>query len=192
MQGIEWLVIVRSGLLRLRSQPSYNAPLSARSPMPFSIRLCGCLHDFFRIAPYSAWLGIVLVVGCVSSGNPSVVDQDRIAQIKLNTSTKEDVKRILGPPNTISRHSGSYSVYPGLPPSSTLTNVEVWSYTHINVDVDAATFIPIVGLFAGGATSNINTFTAVFDEQGIIRHISASQSQGRSGLGAREKWQPID
>jgi hypothetical protein len=118
------------------------------------------------------WLGLALLVsGCVSSGNPSVVDQDRISQIKLNTSTKEDVRRILGRPNSISRHSGSYSEILDSPPSTSLTNTEVWSYAHIDVDVDTATFIPIVGLFAGGATSNVNTFTVVFDEQGIVRPI---------------------
>ena len=139
----------------------------------------------------TVWLGLALLVsGCVSGGNPSIVDQDRVSQIKLNTSAKEDVKRILGQPNSISRQSGSYSAFPGLPASTSMTNVEVWSYTHMNVDVDAATFIPIVGLFAGGATSNINTFTVVFDEQGIVRHISSTQSQGRSGLGAGGESSP--
>ena len=60
----------------------------------------------------------------------------------------------------------------------------------MNVDVNAATFIPIVGLFAGGATSNINTFTVSFDEQGIVRHISSTQSQARSGLGAGRESTP--
>jgi len=55
------------------------------------------------------------------------------------------------------------------------------------VDVNGATFIPIVGLFAGGATSNIQTFTVVFDQAGIVRHISSTQSQGRSGP-APYKW----
>lgn len=141
----------------------------------------------------TVWLGLgLLVSGCVSGGNSSVVDQDRVSQIKLNTSAKEDVRRILGKPNSVSRQSGSYSAIPSGPPTTSLTNVEVWSYTHISVDVDAATFIPIVGLFAGGATSNINTFTVVFDEQGIVRHISSTQSEGRSGLGAGEKWKPLD
>jgi hypothetical protein len=129
----------------------------------------------------------LLASGCVSSGNPSVVDEGRTAQVILNTSTKEDVKRILDTPNSISRQSGSYVAIPGLPPSQSRTNVEVWSYSHMNVEVDGATFIPIVGLFAGGATSNLNTFTVIFDEQGIVRHISSTQSQGHSGLGASEK-----
>lgn len=138
------------------------------------------------------WLGFVLLVsGCVSSGNSSIADQDRIVQIKLNTSTKEDVRRILGQPNGISRQSGSYAAFAGLPPT-TQTNIEVWSYTHINVDVDAATFIPIVGLFAGGATSNVNTFTVAFDDQGIVRHISSTQSQGRSGAGAGGEPSPTN
>jgi outer membrane protein assembly factor BamE (lipoprotein component of BamABCDE complex) len=135
--------------------------------------------------PMGVWLVCVLLAsGCVSSGNPSVVDQDRISQIKLDISTKEDVRRILGQPNGISRQSGSYSPLYGVPALTSLTNVETWNYTHINVDVDAATFIPIVGLFAGGATSNVNTFMVVFDDKGIVRHISSTQAQGRSGLGA--------
>ncbi|HSL06221.1 MAG TPA: hypothetical protein VK901_22120 [Nitrospiraceae bacterium] len=80
--------------------------------------------------------------------------------------------------NDISRHSGSYFALPGLPPSTSLTNVEVWNYTHINVNVNAANFI--VGLFAGGAPSNINTFTAVFDEQGTLS-ITFRQRNLRAG-----------
>lgn len=127
-----------------------------------------------------AWL----VAGCVSSGNPSTVDESRTSQVILNTSTKADVKRILGQPNGVTRHSGTYSPVPGVVPAQPLTNVEIWKYTHIKMDVDGATFIPIVGLFVGGATSNLNTFTLVFDEQGIVRHISSTQTQSRSGQGA--------
>ena len=139
-----------------------------------------------------ASLGVVfLLSGCVSSGNPAVADQSRIDQIKLNTSTKDDVRQILGQPNSISRHSGSYSAaLLGLPATTVLTNVETLNYTHVNVDVDAATFIPIVGLFAGGATSNLNTFTVVFDDQGIVRHISSTQTQSRTGSGAGGQSKP--
>ena len=145
--------------------------------MPFS------LHPFRRFHVLLC-LAAGLLVGCVSSGNPSVVDQDRISQIKIDVSTTEDVRRILGQPNSMSRHSGSYSAVLGLPPTISLANFETWSYTHVNIDVDAATYIPIVGLFAGGATSTVNTFTVVFDDKGIARYISSTQSQGRSGMGA--------
>ncbi|WNM63511.1 hypothetical protein [Candidatus Nitrospira neomarina] len=138
------------------------------------------------------WVVLSLIVsGCVSGGNPSVMDQELTAQIQLNTSTKEDVRQILGQPNGVSRHSGSYSAIAGLPLSISQSNIEVWSYSHMNVDVDAATFIPIVGFFAGGATSNMSTFTVVFDENGIVRHISTTQTQGRSGLGAGSESKPM-
>lgn len=128
---------------------------------------------------------LLLLNGCATAGNPSVADQSLIEQIKVDVSTEEDVKRILGQPNTVSRHSGnsSYAAIPGLSPSAMLTSVESWGYSHVDIDVDPTTFIPIVGLFVGGATSNINTFTVVFDGNGVVRHISSSQSQGHSGMG---------
>ena len=124
----------------------------------------------------------ILLIGCVSGGNPSIVNQSLVDQIKLDISTKEDVRRILGQPNSMSRHSGNYAT-PTFPPVAMLTNTESWSYTHIDVAVDGATFIPIVGLFAGGATSNVNTFMVMFDDKGVVRSISSSQSQSQSGMG---------
>lgn len=124
---------------------------------------------------------LLLLTGCVSSGNRSILDQERLDKITLNESTKADLKRLLGQPNSISKQSGNYSPIPGMPPAPGLSNVEVWTYSYLSVDVDGATFIPIVGLFAGGATSKMNTYTAVFDETGIVRHISSTQSEGRSG-----------
>ncbi len=130
----------------------------------------------------TVWLGLTLFIsGCVSSGNPSVMDQARLEKIVLDVSTKDDVKRLLGQPNGRSQQSGSAATVPGYAPVPGLTNSEAWTYSHLSVDVDGATFIPIVGLFAGGATSYLNTFTVVFDQAGIVRHISSSQTEGRSG-----------
>jgi hypothetical protein len=84
--------------------------------------------------PVTIWLGLAMLIsGCVSSGNPAVMDQDRLAKIVLNVSTKEDVKRLLGQPNSMSQQSGNYFPVPGMPPTPGLTNVEVWSYSHLNV-----------------------------------------------------------
>jgi outer membrane protein assembly factor BamE (lipoprotein component of BamABCDE complex) len=135
----------------------------------------------------AVWLGLALLVsGCMSSGNPLVMDQARVAQIMLDVSAKDDVKRLLGQPNTMAQQSGSTATVPGYAPVPGLPNSETWSYSHLSVDVDGATFIPIVGLFAGVATSHINTFTVVFDQAGIVRHIASAHSEGRSGMGAQE------
>jgi hypothetical protein len=129
---------------------------------------------------------LLLVAGC--AGNPSAVDQGRASQIKLNISTKEDVRRVLGKPNSVSRHTSSYPLLPGVSQSTTLTNVEVWNYTDVTVDLDSV----FIGLFTGGDTSKIHIFTVVYDEQGIVRHVSSTQSGGRSGTGSGDKWRPID
>lgn len=72
----------------------------------------------------------------MSSGNSTVMDQERLEKITIDVSTKEDVRRLLGHPNGISKQSGAY---PGVPPVAGLTNSEVWTYTHMSVDVDGAT-----------------------------------------------------
>jgi len=128
----------------------------------------------------------VTILGCVSSGNPNVRDETLTSQIQVNVSTKEDVRRILGQPNSTSRQPGSLVMIPGQP-ASPGTVVESWNYTHIDVEVDGATFIPIVGLFAGGATSSVSSFTVTFDDKGVVRHISSTQSTGQSGMGSGQK-----
>jgi hypothetical protein len=129
-------------------------------------------------------LFLFTLMGCVSGGNALVLDQTRLSQIIIDVSTKNDVKRLLGQPNSVSQQSGSPATVHGSTPLPGLTYPESWSYHHISVDVDGATFIPIVGLFAGGSTSHINTFTVSFDEAGIVRYLSSTQSEARSGMGS--------
>lgn len=138
---------------------------------------------FYRHAALALLAIGLLGTSCVSSGNPTAGREDLISQIKIGESTREDVRRLFGQPTVTSRHSGS--MYPGLPgltnPNST---IEVWNYTHMNTEVSAATFIPVVGIFAGGATSKMSQFTVTFDEQGIVRSIQTGQTQSTAGPGA--------
>lgn len=121
--------------------------------------------------------------GCVSSGNPSVHDDVAVSKIKIGETTKDEVRTLLGKPNSTTRSSGSMFVGAGLPVTPNV-NYEIWNYTHISVETDAATFIPIVGLFAGGASSRVSSLTVTFDDQGIVRAIRTSDTEGRSGMGA--------
>lgn len=123
------------------------------------------------------------ISGCATSGNPAVQNEDLIAQIKLNQSTKEDVRRLFGQPTVMSRHSGiPFPAMTGWPTGS--LNYEIWNYTYANTEVHPATFVPIVGLFAGSATSKMSQLTLTFDDQGIVRHIQTGQTQATSGAGA--------
>lgn len=120
---------------------------------------------------------------CASSGNPTAGRKDLIAQIKMGETTKEDIRRLFGQPTVTSRHSGTpFPAIAGFPAQS--PNFEIWNYTHANVDVSPVTFVPIVGLFAGGATSQHNSLTLTFDDKGIVRNIQTGQSQATTGAGA--------
>ena len=132
---------------------------------------------------------MLLVSGCMSSGNPSVRDEAVTGQIQIGVTTKEEVRKLIGRPNSVSKGSGNLTAASGLPatpyaPLALKSNYEVWSYTHISIKTNAATFIPIVGLFAGGATSSVSSLTVYFDDKGVVQFVQSRQSEGLSGMGA--------
>lgn len=122
-----------------------------------------------------------VTAGCVTSGNPEIQREDLIAQIKIGESTRETVRRLFGPPNGTSRFTGAGLSTPGQVSPGTTTQLEVWSYAHIDTAVDPVTFVPIVGLFAGGATSQIDQLTITFDEAGIVRSVQTGHNTSRGG-----------
>ncbi|GKS58276.1 lipoprotein [Nitrospira sp.] len=121
--------------------------------------------------------------GCVSSGNPSVLDENAVAQIKEGVTTKQDVKQLLGNPTSIGRGSGSMPLG-ALPVSLPPGKYEVWVYNHMSVETHPATFIPVVGLFAGGATASTTSLTVYFDGQGVVQYVQTTQSQSTSEMGS--------
>ena len=140
----------------------------------------------------SLGFGVVLQ-GCVSSDKSPAIDQDQVDQIKVDVSTKEDVRRILGQPNSMSKHSdsGSYAAMYGLPPTISLKNFQAWSYTDVAIDVHPGSHFPILRRLAHGTTTRDYMVTVIFDEQGIVREISTTQVQGRSGIGAGGQSRPV-
>ena len=134
-------------------------------------------------------LALCALAGCVSSGNPAIRDEAVVEQIKTGITTKEEVRKLLGKPNSIGRGSGNLPPGTGIPHTAQ-TNYEVWTYKHISVETHPATFIPIVGLFAGGATSDVNTVTIYFDDKGIAQYLQTSQSQGTSRMGGNRQGPP--
>ena len=93
------------------------------------------------------------------------------------------MRRLFGNPNGTSRYAGT-SQLPELPVHTQSTQLEVWTYAHINTEVAPVTFVPIVGLFAGSATSQVNQLTITFDEKGVVRGIQTGQTKATDGPGA--------
>lgn len=126
---------------------------------------------------------LALLSGCASSGNPTIRDETVTAQIKIGTTTKEEVQKLLGKPTSIGRGSGNLLLSTGLPVAPQM-NYEIWNYTHINVETSPAAFIPIIGLFFMGATASSASVTIHFDENGIVKYLSTAETQSTSGVGS--------
>ncbi len=131
-----------------------------------------------------------LLYGCASSGNPAVANQELVSQIKLGTSTKDDVRRLLGEPNFVSRSASQMHSFPGMTPKRNVT--EIWSYAYTNIQTNPATFIPVVGLFAGSTTVRTDSFAVMFDDQGVVQHITTGHTKATGGPGASWTAQPGD
>ena len=97
------------------------------------------------------------LAGCVSSGNTLILDESRVSQVKEGL-TKDQVRNLIGEPEGM----------------STNNKTEVWSYMHTEAQANAASFIPIVGLFAGGATGRSSSLILVFDADGKVQTINRS------------------
>jgi outer membrane protein assembly factor BamE (lipoprotein component of BamABCDE complex) len=85
-----------------------------------------------------------------------------LAQFKVGATTEADVVKVLGRPQSVSVVStGSTTI----------------AYVSIKTRLKAATFIPYVGLFAGGATSNTSVTTLTFGADGRLTSYQSTASE---------------
>jgi len=113
----------------------------------------------------------ILIGGCASSGNEKVRTEtmDTVSsKVTKGTTTKDQVKALYGEPSSVSlTDSGS----------------EVWKYEYAHATATAVSYVPIVGLFAGGADVNKNEVVFIFDKNNVLLNytVHASQSQTHRG-----------
>jgi outer membrane protein assembly factor BamE (lipoprotein component of BamABCDE complex) len=99
------------------------------------------------------------LAGCVSSGTK--VTEQQAGQFEKGKSTEADVIARLGPPSTVIRQSdGSH----------------IDQYTHIDSQARAASFIPVVGLMAGGADSKMSIVSFTFTPDGLLKDWTSTQN----------------
>jgi outer membrane protein assembly factor BamE (lipoprotein component of BamABCDE complex) len=102
---------------------------------------------------------IASVAACASSGNQFLKDADSSKVDGLvvdGKSKKADVKAAFGDPNDT---------------SYTDSGNEIWKYVYAKATATAASFIPIVGIFAGGADVDKKELVIFFDKDGtVVRH----------------------
>ena len=119
-------------------------------------------------------ISILSLGGCVSvTGSESVKDatQENIKQrIIVGKSTKADVKRELGEPMTQDWDDGK----------------EHWHYSYSTGHGSAASYLPIVGLFAQHVEVHSRGVDVYFRKNGIVSDVQVTQTNANihNGLGS--------
>ena len=110
----------------------------------------------------STVLALIVALAMSSSALAGAISDDQIAALKTGVTTYDDVVGQFGKPNTMETNS-----------DGTRTIGYIVTRTHVK----AATWVPIVGLFAGGATGESSKDEFQFDAQGKLTKISTSSTE---------------
>ena len=99
---------------------------------------------------------LIFLCSCSSFGTKKIIDADLILKIEKGKSSKADVKALLEDPVKI---------------TFTDNNEEIWEYSYSKSTIRPATFIPCLGLLAGGADTEIHSLTLRFGADGIVKGV---------------------
>jgi hypothetical protein len=107
------------------------------------------------------------LTGCMSSGRE--VTYQEAAQFQKGVTTESEVIARLGQPNSIARLGDGTTII---------------VYAHIEASPDAVDYVPVVGLFAGGASAHSTTVTFTFGTDGRLRDYTSATANSvvHSGL----------
>jgi len=109
-----------------------------------------------------------LCLAACGSSSGTKVDAAQMSQFKIGETTYDQVIQTLGPPaSTVQKSDGARALV----------------YSHVDANVRGATFIPVVGLFAGGADVKSQAVTFTFNPDGTLREYATTESQACSGNG---------
>lgn len=111
-------------------------------------------------------LALLFMVGCSTMGNKQITNDDIVSQIKIGISTKSDVKQKVGEPSKV---------------TFTDNGEEVWDYVYIRGQMRPATVVPIVGLFAGGSDTKMQSLTIRFNKEGKVSAVGRGKMSGGGG-----------
>ena len=110
---------------------------------------------------------LIALAGCAAGGVK--VTDDQLTSFKAGETTKAQVIAALGAPTMQMRLADG-------------TSMVVYSYYESKVR--PATFIPVVGAFAGGSDTSTNTATLRFDASDKLIDTTSASSAIGSGMGA--------
>jgi len=107
----------------------------------------------------------LFLVGCASSGTK--VDPSAVAQFERGRTTCTQVVATLGRPNSETVNADG-------------TRIIV--YARADLTTRPETFIPIVGMFVGGADESVQSYSFAFDANGILASASSGNTQASGNM----------
>ena len=105
------------------------------------------------------------ISSCATVGNPKIQNSDAVSQIKKGITTSSQVHDMFGEPQE--RNTSD-------------AKLETWKYAYINAQVTPVTYVPVIGLFAGGAKSDITSLEIAFDKYNIVKSITTGKGYAES------------
>lgn len=99
-----------------------------------------------------AALALAVLSGCASVGTK--LTEQQIAQLEIGKTTYDEALAILGEPTEVDLDSDGNRIL---------------VYEHLKAKTKGVNFIPIVGLFAGGADTERDITKLYFDKNGVLK-----------------------
>ncbi len=112
------------------------------------------------------WVITLLLAGCAATGVQ--VSESAAMQFKEGSSTEAEILAKLGKPTTVMRTGAT----------------KMLVYSGYQSQVKGATFIPIVGAFAGGGDYSLTSAVYEIDAAGVLQRVSYSNTNSGTRLGA--------
>ena len=108
-------------------------------------------------------LGILLLTGCASNmGSNQIEDFGKYTSLEKNITSKQEVYSLFGQPHDV-RYFNSGD--------------NVWVYYHVKTTMSGATFIPIIGLLAGGNNADVRIANFYFADDIFSKLETSTKSQ---------------
>lgn len=114
----------------------------------------------------------LLLGGCASAGNVALKDESATSvssQIVEGKTTKNEVIAKYGQPTTTTFTDGGN---------------QVWTYRYAYATANAVSFVPIVGLFAGGAHVKSKELVVMFDKKDVVAKFTMHETEQDVSRGA--------
>ncbi|HEY2967975.1 MAG TPA: hypothetical protein VGK75_06365 [Casimicrobiaceae bacterium] len=125
----------------------------------------------------SAVLAVIALAACASAGNMKMKDESQAtvyARIVESKTTQAEVQAAYGLPTNKSFTDGGN---------------EIWTYDYAYATPKAVNFVPIVGIFAGGADVTKKQLVLLFDKGGVVVRRTYTESQQEVVRGAAPNQQ---